>query len=170
VFENPSQALMIAVRDFVFRHEIFVEARELDDGFIFVRRPKGRSRRFGPRRHFEVFLRRNKRRVHFHTLKTVSGYRSRSISPRRGCCDRRGLRFEYEACGRDVKRSSAWFSKDVDGGRALFGYVRSESRLLERLLGDPAHRELLRLVRHHRRKSRSRPASQRLRGRQRGRR
>jgi len=68
VFENPSKALMIAVRDFVFRHEIFVEAREFDDGFIFVRQPKGRSRRFDPRRHFEVFLRRTKRRVHFYTL------------------------------------------------------------------------------------------------------
>jgi hypothetical protein len=28
----------------------------------------------------------------------------------------------------------------VDAGRALFGYVRSESRLLERLLVDPAYR------------------------------
>lgn len=54
MFENPSKPLMIALRDFVFRHEIFVEAREFDDGFIFVRQPKGRSRRFGPRRHFDL--------------------------------------------------------------------------------------------------------------------
>ena len=68
MFERPSKSLRIAVRDFVFRHEIFVEACEFDDGVIFVRRPKDRSRRFGPRRYFEVFLRRKRGRVHFHTL------------------------------------------------------------------------------------------------------
>ena len=34
MFEKPSKALMIALRDFVCRHEIFVKAREFDDGFI----------------------------------------------------------------------------------------------------------------------------------------
>ena len=42
MFEKPSKALMIAVRNFVFRHEIFVEAGEFDDGFVFVRQRKGR--------------------------------------------------------------------------------------------------------------------------------
>jgi hypothetical protein len=174
VLENPSKALMIAVRDFVFRHEIFVEAREFDDGFIFIRRPKGRSRRFGPRRHFRVFLRRNKRRVHFYTLTCGSEDGKRlqvAIDfPEKALLRPAEAAIEYEACGRDVKRYSARFPKDVDAGRALFGYVRSESRLLEKLLGDPVYRELLRLVRHHRRKSRSRPANRRLRGRQRRRR
>jgi hypothetical protein len=44
MFEQPSKALMVALRAFVFRHEIFVEAREFEDGFIFVRQPKGRRR------------------------------------------------------------------------------------------------------------------------------
>lgn len=44
MFEKPSKALTRALRNFVFRHEIFVEAREFDDGFIFVRQPKGWSR------------------------------------------------------------------------------------------------------------------------------
>jgi hypothetical protein len=149
VFENPSTALMIAVRDFVFRHEIFVEAREFDDGFIFVRRPKGRSRRFGSRRHFEVFLRRNKRRVHFYSLTSGSEDGERlqvAIDfPEKALLRPAEAAIEYEAYGRDVKRYSARFRKDVDAGRALFGYVRSESRLLEKLLGDPAYRELLRL-------------------------
>ena len=65
MFEKPSETLMTALRNFVFRHEIFVEAGEFDDGFVYVRQRKGRSKRFGPRRHFEVFLRRNKRRVRF---------------------------------------------------------------------------------------------------------
>lgn len=165
---------MIALQDFVFRHEIFIEAREFDDGFIFVRRPKGRSRRFGPRRHFEVFLRRNKRRVHFYTLTCGSEDGERlqvAIDfPEKALLRPAEAAIEYEACGREVKRYSARFLKDVDAGRALFGYVRSESRLLEKLLGDPAYRELLRLVRRHRRRSRSRPANRRFRGRQRRRR
>ncbi|MEQ1911452.1 MAG: hypothetical protein ABMA15_21720 [Vicinamibacterales bacterium] len=65
MFEKPSKPLLIALRDFVCRHEVFVEAREFDNGFIFVRQPKGRSIRLGPRRHFQVFLRRKKRRVRF---------------------------------------------------------------------------------------------------------
>ena len=165
---------MIALRDFVFRHEVFVEAREFDDGLIFVRRPSGWSNRFGPRRHFEVFLRRNKRRVHFYTLTCGSeGYKRLQVGidfPEKALLRPAEAAIEYEACGRDVQRYSVRFPKDVDAGRALFGYVRSESRLLEKLLGGPAYRELLRLVRRHRRKSRSRPASRRFRGRQRRRR
>ena len=165
---------MIALQDFVFRHEIFVEAREFDDGVIFVRRPKGSSRRLGPRRHFEVFLRCNKRRVHFYTLTCGSedGKRQQVAIdfPEKALLRSAEAAIEYEACGRDVTRYSARFPKDVDAGRALFGYVRLESRLLEKLLGDTAYRELLRFVRHHRRKSRSRPANRRLGGRQRRRR
>ena len=41
MFENPSKSLMIALRDFLFGHEIFVEARELDDGLLFVRPTDG---------------------------------------------------------------------------------------------------------------------------------
>jgi len=63
MFQEPSAAMMLALRDFVFRHEIFVEAREFDDGFVFTRRPRRRSKRFDPRRHFEVILRRENRRV-----------------------------------------------------------------------------------------------------------
>lgn len=50
MFEKRSKAVLIALRDFVCRHEIFVEAREFDDGFIFVRQAKGQSIRLGPRR------------------------------------------------------------------------------------------------------------------------
>lgn len=66
--EKPTKALMIALRDFVFRQEIFVEAREFDDGFFFTRRSTARSKGFGPRRHFRVSLRRDRRRVHFYSL------------------------------------------------------------------------------------------------------
>jgi len=59
---------MHALQQFVFRHKVFVEAREFDDGFIFARERKRRPERFRPRRHFEVFLRREKKRVHFYTL------------------------------------------------------------------------------------------------------
>jgi len=169
MFEKPSEALMIALRDFVCRHEIFVEAREFDDGFIFVRQPKGRSR-FGPRRHFQVFLRRNKRRVRFFTLTCGSEDHERSqVSidfPEKALLRPAEAAIEYEQCGRDVKRYSARFPKDAEAGRALFGYVRSESHLLEQLLGDTAYSELLRLVRRHRRKSRSRAANRRLKARQ----
>jgi len=44
MFEQPSKALMTALRDFVFRYKIFVEAREFDDGLIFARQPKSRSK------------------------------------------------------------------------------------------------------------------------------
>jgi hypothetical protein len=56
MFAKPTKALMITLRRFVFRHEIFVEAREFDDDLIFVHPPKGRARKLGPRRNFEVFL------------------------------------------------------------------------------------------------------------------
>ena len=167
MFEKPSKALMIALRDFVFRHEIFVEAREFDDGCVFVRQPKGRSKRFGPRRHFEVFLRRrNKRRVRFYILTCGSDDQERSQVPidfpEKALVLPAEAAIEYEECGRDVKRYSARFPKDAEAGRALFGYVRSESGLLEKLLGDTDYGELLRLVRRHRRKSRSRAANRRL--------
>ena len=166
MFEKPSKALMIALRNFVFRHEIFVEAGEFDDGLVFVRQRKGRSKRFGPRRHFEVFLRRNKRRVRFYILTCGSDDQERSQVPidfpERALVLPAEAAIEYEECGRDVKRYSARFPKDAEAGRALFGYVRSESRLLEKLLGDTDHGELLRLVRLHRRKSRSRAASRRV--------
>ena len=170
MFEKPSKALMIALRDFVFHHEIFVEAGEFDDGLVFVRQPKGRSKRFGPRRHFEVFLRRGKRRVRFYTLTCGSEDRERSQVaidfPEKALLRPAEAAIEYEACGRDVKRYSARFPKDADAGRALFGYVRSESRLLERLLGDTAYGELLQLVRRHCRRSRSRAVNRRLKARQ----
>jgi len=162
---------MIGLRDFVFRHEIFVEAREFDDGFIFVRRRKDRSGRHGPRRHFKVFLRRNERRVHFYTLTCGSEDAERSQVgidfPEKALVRAVEAAIEYENCGRDAKRYSAQFPKDAEAGRALFGYVRSESRLLERLLGDTDYRELLRLVRRHRRESPSRRAKRHLGRRQR---
>jgi hypothetical protein len=170
MFEKPSKALMVALRAFVCRHEIFVEAREFDDGFIFVRQPKGRSTRFGPRRHFQVFLRRNKRRVRFFTLTCGSEDHERSQVPidfpEKALLRPAEAAIEYEQCGRDVKRYSARFPKDAEAGRALFGYVRSESHLLEQLLGDTAYSKLLRLVRRHRRKSRPRAANRRLKARQ----
>lgn len=42
MFAKPSAAMMSVLRDFVFRHEIFIEASEFDDGFIFVRPQNGR--------------------------------------------------------------------------------------------------------------------------------
>ncbi|HLG56087.1 MAG TPA: hypothetical protein VI485_12205 [Vicinamibacterales bacterium] len=151
---------MSALRVFVFRHDIFVEAREFDDGLIFVRQPKGRAKRFGPRRHFEVFLRRDRRRTRFCTLTCGSDDHERSQItidfPETALLRPAEAAIEYEACGRDAKRYSERFPKDADAGRALFGYVRSESRLLERLLDGPLYRELLRLVRRHRHKVRPR--------------
>lgn len=157
MFQKPSKALMIALRDFVFRHDIFVEGREIDDGFIFVRHPKGRSKKLGPRRHFRVSLRRNRCRIHFHTMTCGSNdterYQVPIDLPEKALLRPAEAAIEYERCRRDVNRYAARFPKDRDAGRALFGYVRSESRLLEKLLGDRAYRELLRLVRRHRRPS-----------------
>ncbi|OFV92822.1 MAG: hypothetical protein A3G76_10160 [Acidobacteria bacterium RIFCSPLOWO2_12_FULL_65_11] len=166
MFEKPSKTLMIALREFVFRHGIFVEASELDDGLVFTRERKGRSKRFGPRRHFAVFLRRNKCRVRCYTLTCGSDdherLQVRIDFPEKALLLPAEAAIEYEACGRDVKRYSARFPEDAEVGPALFGYVRSESRLLEKLLGDTAYGDLLRLIRRHRRKSRSRAASRRL--------
>ena len=124
MIEKPSKALMIALRDFVFRHEIFVEAREFDDGCVFVRQPKGRSKRFGPRRHFEVFLRRNKRRVRVYTLTCGAEDQERSQVPidfpEKALLLPAEAAIEYEECGRDVKRYSARFPKDAKAGRAFF--------------------------------------------------
>lgn len=170
MFEKPSAALMIALRDFVFRHEIFIEAREFDDGLVFIRQPKGRSKRLGPRRHFEVFLRRNKRRVRFFTLTCGSEDQERSQVaidfPEKALLRPAEAALEYEECGRDAKRFSARFPKNTEAGRALFGYVRSESRLLLQLLGDIAYKELLRLVRRHCRVAGRRAANRRLRARE----
>lgn len=152
---------MTALQQFVFRHKIFVEAREFDDGFIFVREPKGRAKKFGPRRNFEVFLRRQKRRVHFYTMTCGSTDKKESqVSidfPEKALLRAAEAALEYEDYGRDVKRYSARYPNDPDAGRALFGYVRSESRILEQLLGDRAYRELLRIVRRHHPKRRGRP-------------
>ena len=123
MFGNPSKALMITLWDFVFRHEIFVEAGEFDDGFVFVRQPKGRSKRFGPRRHFEVFLRRKKCRVRFYTLTCGSEDHQRSQVlidfPEKALLLPTEAAIEYEECGRDVKRYSAPFPKDAAANRRL---------------------------------------------------
>src|SRR4029077_16487498 len=81
MFEKPPAAMMNALREFVFRHEIFVEAREFDDGFIFTRQPMRRSKRPGPRRHFQVFLRLDKRKVRFYSLTCGSEDQERSQVP-----------------------------------------------------------------------------------------
>jgi hypothetical protein len=173
MFEKPSATMMIALRDFVFRHEIFVEAREFDDGFIFTRQPRPRSKRVGPRRHFEVFLRRGNRRVRFFSLTCGTEEQERSQVridfPERVLLRPAEAAIEYEACGRNAKRYAASFPGDVEAGCALFGYVRSESRLLLQLLGDSIYTKLLLLVRRHSRKTRPRadrrPKSSRRRGR-----
>ncbi len=166
MFQKPSAAMMAALRDFVFRHNIFVEAREFDDGFIFTRLPRRGSKRVGPRRHFEVFLRRNERRVKFFSLTCGSEDERRSQVaidfPEKALLVPAEAAIEYEDCGRDTKRFAAQFPKDPEAGRALFGYVRSESRLLVKLLGDTSYRELLRLVRRHHRRSQRRAQNRRV--------
>ncbi len=165
MFQKPSVAKVTALRDFVFRHEIFVEAREFDDGFIFTRQPRGRSKRFGPRRNFEVLLRRNGRCVRFFSLTCGSEDQERSQVPidfpEKVLLRPAEAAIEYEDCGRDAKRFAGHFPKDTDAARALFGYVRSESRLLLKLLGDSRYWELLRLVRRHSRTARRRPKTHR---------
>lgn len=161
--EKPAKALMTDLQRFVFRHKVFVEAREFDDGRFFVRERKGRAKKFGPRRNFEVFLRRERtvrggtRRVHFYTLMCGStdekGPHVSIDFPERTLLRAAEAALEYEDCGRDVKRYSARYPKDPDAGHALFGYVRSESRILVKLLGEDLYRELLRIVRRHRRKA-----------------
>ena len=149
--------MMLALRDFVVRHKIFVEAREFDDGFVFTRLPRRGSKRVGPRRHVEVFLRRNEHRVKFFSLTCGSEDQERSQVaidfPEKALLMPAEAAIEYENCGRSAKRYAARFPKDADAGRALFGYVRSESRLLSKLLGAALYDELLRLVRRHRRGS-----------------
>ena len=158
-FRKPSAAIMAALRDFVFRHEIFVEAREFDDGFLFSRQLRRRSKRLKPRRHFEVFLRRNGRRVKFFTVmcgsEDLEGAKISIDFPEKVLLMPAEAAIEYEKYGRDAKRYVAQFPKDPDVARALFGHTRSESRLLMRLLGDSRYKELLRLVRRH---SRAAPA------------
>ncbi|MBI3085125.1 MAG: hypothetical protein HYY88_05270 [candidate division NC10 bacterium] len=158
MFEKPTKVLMSDLQRFVFRHKIFVEAREFDDGLIFVREPKRRAKKFGPRRNFEVSLRREKRRVHFYTVTCGSADQEKSqVSidfPEKALLRAAEAALEYEDCGRNVKRYSAHYPNDPDAGRALFGYVRSESRILETLLGDELYRKLIRIVRSHRRKPR----------------
>ena len=158
MFEKPTKVLMGDLQRFVFRHKIFVEAREFDDGLIFVREPNGRAKKFGPRRNFEVSLRREKRRVHFYTVTCGSADQEKSAVsidfPETALLRAAEAALEYEDCGRNEKRYSAHYPKDPDAGRALFGYVRSETRILEKLLGDELYRKLLRIVRSHRRKPR----------------
>ena len=121
-------------------------------------KPKGRAKKFGPRRHFEVSLRREKRRVHFYTVTCGSADQKKSAAsidfPEKTLLRAAEAALEYEDCGRNVKRYSAHYPKDPDAGRALFGYVRSEARILEKLLGEELYRKLLRIVRRHRRKPR----------------
>ena len=158
---KPTKVLMTDLQRFVFRHRIFVEAREFDDGLIFIREPKRRAKKFGPRRHFEVSLRREKRRVHFYTMTCGSTDQEKSAVwidfPEKTLLRAAGAALEYEDCGRNPKRYSAHYPKDPEAGHALFGYVRSEARLLEKLLGNELYRELLRIVRRHRRKPQSGP-------------
>ncbi len=158
MFEKPTKVLMSELQRFVFRHKIFVEAREFDDGLFFVREPKGRARKFGPRRHFEVSLRREKRRVHCYSVTCGSAdHKKSAVSidfPEKTLLRAAEAALEYEDCGRNPKRYSAHYPKDPEAGHALFGYVRSEARLLEKLLGDELYRKLLRIVRRHRRRPR----------------
>jgi hypothetical protein len=160
MFEKPTKVLMSDLERFVFRHDIFVEAREFDDGLFFVRKPKGRRRKYGPRRNFEVSLRRGKRRVHFYTVTCGSTDQEKSqISidfPEKVLLRAAEAALEYEDCRRNVKRYMAQYPKDPEVGHALFGYFRSEARILKKLLGDALYRKLLRIVRSHRRKSRRR--------------
>jgi hypothetical protein len=105
---EPSVALMRALRDFVFRREIFVEARECDDDFIFTRLPRRGSRRAGPRRHFEVFRRRKGRRVKFFSLTCGSDDQKRSQVPidfaEKVLLMPTEAAIEYEDCGRNANR------------------------------------------------------------------
>lgn len=82
-------------------------------GFFFVRQLKGRSKRLGPRRDFEVFLRCNKRRVRFFTLACGSEDQERSQVPidfpEKALLRPAEAAIEYEECGRDAKRYSARF-------------------------------------------------------------
>jgi hypothetical protein len=108
MFEKPSAAMMSALRQFVFRHEIFVEAREFDDGFVFTRQPRRRSKRLGQRCNFQVFLRLDNRKVRFYSLTCGSEDQERSqVSidfPEKALLLPVEAAIEYEACGRDQYR------------------------------------------------------------------
>ena len=107
------------------------------------------------RSHFEVFLRRHERRVKFFSLTCGPEDEKRAQVaidfPEKVLLMPAEAAIEYEECGRSAKRYAARFPNDADAGRALFGYVRSESQLLSKLLSAAEHKELLRLVRRHRR-------------------
>jgi hypothetical protein len=155
---------MTALERFVVRHQIFVEAHEFDDGLIFVRERKGRAKKLGFRRNFRVSLRREKRRIHFYTMTLGSAqeqdWRISIDFPEQALLRAAEAALEYEDCGRDLKRYATRYPSDPEAGHALFGYGRSESRLLERLLGNERYRELLRIVGRHGPKRR-RPVRQR---------
>jgi hypothetical protein len=114
-----------------------------------------------------VFLRRDRRRVRFFTLTCGSEDQQRSRVlidfPEKALLLPAEAAIEYEACGRDATRYAARFQKDADAGRALFGYVRSESRRLLRFLGATTYKELLSLVRRHRHVSQQRARNRRVR-------
>ena len=100
-----------------------------------------------------IVVRRNKRRVRFYTLTCGSDDLARShvsiAFPETTLLRSAEAALEFEGCGRDAKRYSARFPKDPEAGRALFGYVRSESRLLSHLLDNAGYKGLLRLVQRH---------------------
>jgi hypothetical protein len=114
-----------------------------------------------------VFLRRNGRRVKFFTLACGSedqdGSKVPIDFPEKVLLMPAEAAIEDENCGCDAKRYAAQFPKDPDAARALFGYLRSESRLLVRLLGDARYKELLRLVRPHKQAAREPTARRRSR-------
>ena len=120
VFEKSSAAMLNALRQLVFRHEIFVEAREFDDDFIFTRKLRRRSKRLGPRRHFELFLRRHKQRVRFCTLTCGSEDQERSEVridvPEKALLLLAEAAIEYEESGRDAKRYAARFPRSHHRG------------------------------------------------------
>ena len=118
--------------------------------------------RVGLRRHFEVFPRRGNRRVRFVSLTCETEQSQVRIDfPERALLRPAEAAIEYEACGRDAKRYATRFPGDAEADRALFGYVRSESRLLLQLLGDSIYTTLPRLVRRHSRTTRPRVADRR---------
>jgi hypothetical protein len=147
---------MLALRSFVMRHEVFVEASEFED-HLFRRRPTERTKALGPRRHFRVSLRRKARRVHMYTVSCGSDDLAQSAVsidfPEKVLLRAAEAAVEYDACGRDVRRYTAQLSRvDMDPGHAIFGYLRSESRLLQRLLGPAPYAALVRLVKRHSRR------------------
>jgi hypothetical protein len=110
-----------------------------------------------------VWLRRETRRVHVYTVTCRSsdddGRRISIDFPEHTLLRSAKAALEYEACGRNLRRYVARYPRDAEMGYALLGYVRSESRILQRLLGRTRDLELLRIVRPDRRASRARPAA-----------